>query len=69
MLENGGNAVDATVATAFCQGLLNPSASGIGGGAFIVIRLPNGTSEVVDAREVAPAAASVNMFKGNCFTA
>lgn len=61
--------MDSTVATALCQGVMSPGASGIGGGAFIVIRLPNGTSEVVNAREVAPEAASEDMFRGNhaCF--
>ena len=62
---NGGNAVDSMVATALCQGVMNPVASGIGGGAFIVVRLPNGTSAVIDAREIAPAAASETMFAGN----
>lgn len=64
VLQNGGNAVDSAVATALCQGIYNPMASGIGGGHIMLIRLPNGTSEVIDAREVAPLAASEKMFKG-----
>lgn len=38
ILQSGGNAVDATVATALCQGIMNPMSSGLGGGAFILLR-------------------------------
>jgi gamma-glutamyltranspeptidase len=65
-LLEGGSAVDAAVAVALCQGVYNPMASGVGGGHIMVIRLPNGTAEVVDAREVAPAAANETMFVGEC---
>lgn len=64
IMDQGGNAVDALVATALCQGVMNPMASGIGGGTIMLIRLPNGTSTVIDAREVAPAAANETMFSG-----
>ncbi|MBA0838891.1 hypothetical protein Goarm_004675 [Gossypium armourianum] len=59
MLKKGGHAVDAAVATALCVGLVNPMASGIGGGAFMVVR-SSSTSQVqaFDARETAPLAAS-----------
>ena len=64
ILRQGGNAVDAAITTALCQGILSPAASGLGGGHFMVIRAPNGTTEVIDAREPAPAAATENMFQG-----
>ena len=64
ILKQGGNAVDSAITTALCQGIMGPAASGLGGGNFMVIRSPNGTTEVIDAREVAPAAATENMFKG-----
>lgn len=64
ILESGGNAVDAAVATTLCQGVMNPFASGIGGGFFAVIRGANGTSEFIDARETAPAAATWDMYDG-----
>ena len=116
MLSEGGTAVDAAIAAGICQGVMNPMASGLGGGHFMLVRwalggrfwcravqvgisaaghaptgksfgqaplrrnstarlrrsepaaavcrLPNGTAEVIDAREVAPAAANETMFKG-----
>ena len=64
-LREGGHAVDAAVAAALCLGVLHPHSSGIGGGAFAVIRLANGTSEAIEFREEAPAAATPNMFAGS----
>ena len=63
-MTQGGNAVDSAITTALCQGIMGPAASGLGGGNFLIIRSPNGTTEVIDAREVAPAAATENMFQG-----
>eukprot|EP00210_Caulerpa_lentillifera_P007087 g6780.t1 len=63
ILDRGGNAVDAAVTGALCLGLMIPAASGIGGGTFILVRMANGDSKVIDAREQAPLASSVNMFK------
>ena len=48
----------AAVAAALCLGVLHPHSSGIGGGAFAVVRLANGTSEAIEFREEAPAAAA-----------
>lgn len=67
VLSHGGNAVDAAVAVALCLGVVNPVASGLGGGAFIMVRMANGTAEFVDAREIAPAAATADMFAGECW--
>ena len=64
ILTQGGNAVDASITTALCQGIMSPAASGLGGGHFMVIRSPDGTTEVIDAREPAPAAANETMFSG-----
>ncbi len=66
-LRAGGNAVDAAVSVALCLGVLRPFASGLGGGAFILVRMHNASSvveEVIDAREEAPAEASERMFVG-----
>jgi gamma-glutamyltranspeptidase/glutathione hydrolase/leukotriene-C4 hydrolase len=64
VLAGGGNAVDAAVATALCQGVVNPMSSGMGGGAFISVRLANGSAAFWDARETAPGAASRDMYNG-----
>jgi gamma-glutamyltranspeptidase len=62
VLRDGGSAVDAAVATALCLGITHPHSSGVGGGAFMVIHLANGTSEVIEFREEAPAAATRDMY-------
>ncbi|XP_039136275.1 glutathione hydrolase 3-like [Dioscorea cayenensis subsp. rotundata] len=66
MLKLGGHAVDAAVATALCLGVVHPMSSGIGGGAFMVVRSSDGgDAEAFDSRETAPAAASQNMYAKN----
>ncbi len=62
MLEAGGNAVDAAVAAAFALAVTQPFSSGLGGGAFLLIRTPEGAVFALDARETAPAAAHRDMY-------
>jgi gamma-glutamyltranspeptidase/glutathione hydrolase len=62
ILEQGGNAIDAAVATAFAVGVAQPFSAGVGGGAFALVRLEDGSLHALDAREVAPASATRTMF-------
>lgn len=62
ILKQGGNAVDAAVATGFAMAVTYPAAGNIGGGGFMVVRLPDGSATSFDFRERAPAAATPAMF-------
>ena len=62
MLQAGGNAVDAAVATGFALAVVYPDAGNLGGGGFMMLRLANGESHFLDFREEAPLAASANMY-------
>ena len=62
VLEKGGNAVDAAIATGFALAVTYPVAGNIGGGGFMVIRMPDGKATTIDFREMAPKAANPEMF-------
>lgn len=61
ILSEGGNAIDAAVATAFTLAVTYPEAGNIGGGGFMTIYM-NGTPYFLDYREKAPAAATSSFY-------
>lgn len=62
ILEQGGNAIDAAIATQFALAVVYPYAGNIGGGGFMVIREANGATNTLDFREMAPGAAHRDMY-------
>jgi gamma-glutamyltranspeptidase/glutathione hydrolase len=60
--EGGGNAIDAAVAAALTLGVVDNHNSGLGGGCFVLLRLADGRLVAIDGREMAPAAATRDMF-------
>ncbi len=62
MLKQGGNAVDAAIATQLALAVVYPGAGNLGGGGFFVARLANEKNITIDFREKAPAAANRNMY-------
>jgi gamma-glutamyltranspeptidase / glutathione hydrolase len=62
VLLDGGNAVDATVATALALAATYPQAGNLAGGGFMLVKPANGAAQVLDYRECAPAAASPALY-------
>ena len=62
ILKQGGNAVDAAIATQLALAVVYPGAGNIGGGGFLVAHLSNGKNVTLDYRETAPAKASRDMY-------
>jgi gamma-glutamyltranspeptidase/glutathione hydrolase len=65
VLKNGGNAIDAAVAVGLTLGVVDGFNSGIGGGCFMLIRRADGKIIALDGREMAPAAATRDMYIRN----
>jgi gamma-glutamyltranspeptidase / glutathione hydrolase len=68
IMREGGNAIDAAVATGFALAVVHPAAGNLGGGGFMLLRMHDGATTFIDYRERAPLAASENMYldaKGN----
>ena len=63
VLKEGGNAIDAAVATGFALAVVHPAAGNLGGGGFILLRKHNGKTTFIDFREKAPMAATETMYQ------
>jgi gamma-glutamyltranspeptidase / glutathione hydrolase len=62
IMQAGGNAIDAAVATGFALAVVYPQAGNLGGGGFMLFRMADGKTHFIDFREEAPAAATANMY-------
>ena len=62
IMKKGGNAVDAAIAVGLALAVVYPEAGNIGGGGFMLIRDKDGNAHAIDYREMAPKAASRDMF-------
>ena len=62
ILMQGGNAIDAAIATQLALAVVYPGAGNIGGGGFMLARMGNGKTIALDFREMAPAAATEDMY-------
>ncbi len=65
VLNGGGNAMDAAVATAFALNVARPQSCGIGGGGFLVYRSADGEAAALDFRETAPEKITPDAFQGD----
>ena len=62
VMKRGGNAVDSAIAVAFALAVVYPEAGNLGGGGFMLIRFPDNRTIAIDYREMAPAAATRDVF-------
>ena len=62
VMQKGGNAVDAAIATQLALAVVYPGAGNIGGGGFMVSRMANGETATLDYREKAPLAGGRDMY-------
>ncbi|MBT8219505.1 MAG: gamma-glutamyltransferase, partial [Bacteroidia bacterium] len=63
IMKKGGNAIDASIATAFALAVTHPSAGNIGGGGFLIYYGKDSTATAIDFREKAPLAATSTMYQ------
>jgi len=62
IIKKGGNAVDAAIAVGLALAVVYPEAGNIGGGGFMLIRMKDGKTFAIDYREMAPMAATRDVF-------
>ncbi len=62
VMKRGGNAVDAAIAVGLAMAVVYPEAGNIGGGGFMLIRTKDGATHAIDYREMAPAAATRDIY-------
>jgi gamma-glutamyltranspeptidase/glutathione hydrolase len=62
VMKRGGNAIDAAIAVGFALAVTHPAAGNLSGDGFMMIRLKNGKSTAIDYREMAPAAATRDIY-------